>query len=117
MPLPPQRLLEAEQIPHKVKSVSDYRNIGDIYVEQIAISTEVCLAPPPPLAPRPVRGRLRRLEPASVSASHLAPPPPPPLATQLRSIVMLNCGGIVDLMDHLQTRLDEEDEGSGAPRV
>ena len=78
MPLPPQRLLEAEQIPHKVKSVSDYRNIGDIYVEQIAISTEVCLAPPPPLAPRPVRGRLRRLEPASVSASHLAPPPLPP---------------------------------------
>ena len=30
---------------------------------------------------------------------------------------MLNCGGIVDLMDHLQTRLDEEDEGSGAPRL
>jgi hypothetical protein len=111
VPLPPQRLLEAEQIPHKVKPVSDYRNIGDIYVEQIASSTEVCLAPPPPLAPRLVRGRLRRLKPASVSASQ------PPLATQLRSIVMLNCGGIVDLMDHLQTRLDEEDEGSGAPRV
>ena len=47
MPLPPQRLLEAEQIPHKVKPVSDYRNLGDIYVEQIASSTEVCLAPPP----------------------------------------------------------------------
>ena len=44
MPLPPQRLLEAEQIPHKVKPVSDYRNLGDIYVEQIASSTEVCLA-------------------------------------------------------------------------
>ena len=51
------------------------------------------------------------------SAGLTAPPSPPPLATQLRSIVMLNCGGIVDLMDHLQTRLDEEDEGSGAPRV
>jgi len=70
------RLLEAEQIPHKVKPVSDYRNLGDIYVEQIASSTE------------------------------------------LRSIVMLNCGGIVDLMDHLQTRLNQEDEGSGeAPRL
>ena len=79
MPLPPQRLLEAEQIPHKVKPVSDYRNLGDIYVEQIASSTEVCLdtPPPPPLAPLPVRGRLRRLEPASVSAPPLAPNLPP----------------------------------------
>ena len=115
MPLPPQRLLEAEQIPHKVKPVSDYRNLGDIYVEQIASSTEVCPLPPPwPLA---------RFEGGCGGSSPLAsarppsPTPPPPLATQLRSIVMLNCGGIVDLMDHLQTRLDEEDEGSGAPRL
>jgi hypothetical protein len=42
---------------------------------------------------------------------------PSPHAAQLRSIVLLNCGGIVDLMDHLQTRLDQEDEGSGAPLV
>ena len=56
MPLPPQRLLEAEQIPHKVKPVSDYRNLGDIYVEQIASSTEVCLAPPPPYPPGPSPG-------------------------------------------------------------
>ena len=57
MPLPPQRLLEAEQIPHKVKPVSDYRNLGDIYVEQIASSTEVCLAPPSsPHSPGPSPG-------------------------------------------------------------
>ena len=35
-----QRLLEAEQIPHKVKTVVDYRNLGDIYVQHIAGSTE-----------------------------------------------------------------------------
>jgi len=36
----------------------------------------------------------------------------------LRSIILLNCGGIIDLMDHLQTRLDQEDEGSGSePRT
>ena len=75
-PCPVQRLLEAEQIPHKVKPVSDYRNLGDIYVEQIASSTDVRQAPPPPpaMAPRPVRGRLERLEPTSVSAPHLCPP-------------------------------------------
>ena len=52
VPLPVQRLLEAEQIPHKVKPVSDYRNLGDIYVEQIASSTEVrqATSPPPPRA-------------------------------------------------------------------
>ena len=37
-------------------------------------------------------------------------------AAELRSIFLLNCGGIIDLMDHLQTRLDQEDEGSGVPR-
>ena len=31
--------------------------------------------------------------------------------------MLLNCGGIIDLMDHLQTRLDQEDEGSGARLV
>ena len=33
---------------------------------------------------------------------------------QLRSIILINCGGVIDLIDHLQTRLDQEDEGSGA---
>ena len=70
MPLPPQRLLEAEQIPHKVKPVSDYRNLGDIYVEQIASSTEVCLAPPPPYVANMFVCDGTRLRPA---------PPPPPL--------------------------------------
>jgi hypothetical protein len=51
-----QRLLEAEQIPHKVKPVSDYRNLGDIYVEQIANSTEVPPPPPTPTPPWPLEG-------------------------------------------------------------
>ena len=48
--LPVQRLLEAEQIPHKVKPVSDYRNLGDTYVQHIANSTEARQATPPSLA-------------------------------------------------------------------
>ena len=112
-----QRLLEAEQIPHKVKPVSDYRNLGDIYVEQIASSTDVRQAPTPPPPPPPwplarFEGGWRGWSPPA-SARHTCAP----LTTQLRSIVMLNCGGIVDLMDHLQTRLNQEDEGSGAPVV
>ena len=110
MPLPVQRLLEAEQIPHKVKPVSDYRNLGDIYVEQIASSTEVRQATSPP---RPAPGSREAEEAGARTTRHTCAPP----STQLRSIVMLNCGGIVDLMDHLQTRLNQEDEGSGAPVV
>ena len=44
-------------------------------------------------------------------------------STELRSIFLINCGGIVDLMGHFQTTLDEEDAsvdagspGSSTPR-
>ena len=53
---PVQRLLEAEQIPHKVKPVSDYRNLGDIYVQHIANSTEARQTTPFPPHTRPVLG-------------------------------------------------------------
>ena len=108
-----QRLLEAEQIPHKVKPVTDYRNLGDIYVEHIASSTEA--RQPPPLAPFAwYEGEAGEAGSQPVRA---LPPNSASLCAQLRSIVLLNCGGIIDLMDHLQTRLNEEDEESGAPVV
>ena len=37
-------------------------------------------------------------------------------ATELRSIFMLNCGGIIDLMGHLQQALDEADAGEPSVR-
>ena len=70
-----QRLLEEEQLSHKVVPVCDYADLSRIYTEQVADSSE------------------------------------------LRSIVLINLGGIVDLMGHLQASLDEADEGSGIRRA
>ena len=76
MPLPVQRLLEAEQIPHKVKPVSDYRNLGDIYVEQIANSTDVRQATPPPYGPSP--GSREAVEAGAHQRQRATPVPPSP---------------------------------------
>ena len=73
---PVQRLLEAEQIPHKVKPVSDYRNLGDIYVEQIANSTDVRQATPPPYGPSP--GSREAVEAGAHQRQRATPVPLPP---------------------------------------
>ena len=75
-PCPVQRLLEAEQIPHKVKPVSDYRNLGDIYVEQIANSTDVRQATPPPYGPSP--GSREAVEAGAHQRQRATPVPPSP---------------------------------------
>lgn len=69
------RLLEDEQLSHKVVPCADYADLSRIYTEQVADATE------------------------------------------LRSIVLINCGGIIDLMGHLQTALDEADDGIGIRRA
>ncbi|EOD28598.1 hypothetical protein EMIHUDRAFT_463154 [Emiliania huxleyi CCMP1516] len=69
------KLLEQDEIPHKVKPIKDYGALGEVFENDIVDDAE------------------------------------------LRNIVLLQCGAIVDLFDMLGTRLAEMDaERAGGPR-